>query len=330
MRRKRKGFTLVELLVVIAIIALLMGILMPALARVRQIAFRMVCGSNLSGLGRAMLIYANDYDNDMPRPGFVGTKWASNVLDWDATDRGLAYAGSSAANAGGQATITSAFYLLVKYAEVTPKSFICKGEPAKTAFKASDFQALSTITNIEDEDAWDFGPYDTSLGYYPVDHCSYSYHQPFNTCFLSTASSEPGMAIAADRNPFLDPDTDTSGYWWNDFTPADPPYQDLKKYQKGNAGAHQREGQNVLFMDNHVYFEKQANCGVDDDNIYTYWDTSGSGGIPKEQGIAPVCDDYLITQPTSRKDSLLLNECGAPGAVTPPPPPPPPPPTSFP
>ncbi|MHC4313984.1 MAG: type II secretion system protein, partial [Planctomycetota bacterium] len=56
-------------LVVIAIIALLMGILMPALARVRQIAFRMVCGSNLSGIGRAMLIYANDYDNDLPRAG---------------------------------------------------------------------------------------------------------------------------------------------------------------------------------------------------------------------------------------------------------------------
>ena len=56
---ERKGFTLVELLVVIAIIALLMGILMPALARVRQIAFRLVCGTNLSGIGKAMLIYAN-------------------------------------------------------------------------------------------------------------------------------------------------------------------------------------------------------------------------------------------------------------------------------
>ncbi len=66
---KKKGFTLVELLVVIAIIALLMGILMPALARVRAIAFRMVCGSNLSGIGKAMLIYANDYEDEFPQGG---------------------------------------------------------------------------------------------------------------------------------------------------------------------------------------------------------------------------------------------------------------------
>ncbi|MHC4114802.1 MAG: type II secretion system protein, partial [Planctomycetota bacterium] len=58
---KRKGFTLVELLVVIAIIALLMGILMPALAKVKQLAARMVCGSHLSGIGKAMLVYANDH-----------------------------------------------------------------------------------------------------------------------------------------------------------------------------------------------------------------------------------------------------------------------------
>ena len=64
---KRKGFTLVELLVVIAIIALLMGILMPALSKVRQIANRLVCGTNLSGIGKAMMVYANEYDDEFPR-----------------------------------------------------------------------------------------------------------------------------------------------------------------------------------------------------------------------------------------------------------------------
>ncbi|MHC4691400.1 MAG: type II secretion system protein, partial [Planctomycetota bacterium] len=141
MKRKRKGFTLVELLVVIAIIALLMGILMPALARVRQIAFRMVCGSNLSGIGRAMLIYANDYDNDFPRAGFPGTLWGERVLQWAAQDRSSAYTGTPGNKTGGQATVSASQYLLVKYAEVTTKSFVCKGEPTKKAFKASDYLA---------------------------------------------------------------------------------------------------------------------------------------------------------------------------------------------
>ena len=307
MRKNRKGFTLVELLVVIAIIALLMGILMPALARVRQIAFRMVCGSNLSGLGRAMLIYANDYNNDFPRAGYAGTQWADKILNWAATDRLGAYGPPPPQQS--QATVSSSFYLLVKYAEVTPKSFVCKGEPAKTAFKASDYQA-----NYEDEDAWDFGPVDLNQDIGPYRHCSYSYHQPYNNCFLSTASSEPGMAVAADRNPHLDWYASSGNFSWNNYNPAPAPDDDIKYYQLGNAGAHQREGQNVLFMDNHVYFEKQSFCGVDDDNIYTYW---GAGtGLAIEQGIPPDCGTYTDDVPYNTKDSLLVNECGPqPGAT---------------
>ena len=295
MKKKRKGFTLVELLVVIAIIALLMGILMPALARVRAIAFRMVCGSNLSGLGRAMLIYANDYDNDFPRAGYQGTVWDSPVT-WSAIDRPTAYGGMP-----GQATISSSFYLLVKYAEVTPKSFVCKSEHGMKAFSAVD--EIGVPANFEDEDAWDFGND-------PISHCSYSYHMPYNNCFLSTASSEPGMAVAADRNPWLDDTTYTTGFQWNSHASSGPP-EHIKKYQLGNAGPHQREGQNVLFMDNHVYFEKQSFCGVDEDNIYTYWKvgTDRRLGIPPGSPGSPGCGTFDPTRPTDTKDSLLLNEC---------------------
>ncbi|MCG8700169.1 MAG: type II secretion system GspH family protein, partial [Bacteroidales bacterium] len=57
---KKKGFTLIELLVVIAVIAVLMGILMPALSRARELAKRSVCSNNLKGLNLAWMMYAND------------------------------------------------------------------------------------------------------------------------------------------------------------------------------------------------------------------------------------------------------------------------------
>lgn len=50
------------------VVALMLGILMPALARVRQISYQMVCGTNMSGLGKAMLIYASDNDDMYPTP----------------------------------------------------------------------------------------------------------------------------------------------------------------------------------------------------------------------------------------------------------------------
>lgn len=62
----RKGFTLIELLVVIAIIALLMGILMPALQRARQHAQRIVCGSNMKQMTTAVSLFANDMDGKIP------------------------------------------------------------------------------------------------------------------------------------------------------------------------------------------------------------------------------------------------------------------------
>jgi prepilin-type N-terminal cleavage/methylation domain-containing protein/prepilin-type processing-associated H-X9-DG protein len=66
-RRSTKGFTLIELLVVIAIIALLMGILLPALGRAKKQAQATRCLANMKQIGLAMHLYAGDYEMFVPR-----------------------------------------------------------------------------------------------------------------------------------------------------------------------------------------------------------------------------------------------------------------------
>lgn len=72
-----RGFTLIELLVVIAIIALLLAILMPALQRVKKQAQGVVCQSNLKQVGAAAFMYAEEYDQFVPRgrAGGTGQAW---------------------------------------------------------------------------------------------------------------------------------------------------------------------------------------------------------------------------------------------------------------
>ncbi len=70
--RRTSGFTLIELLVVVAIIALLISILLPSLSKARAQARSTLCASRVGQLAKAILIYADDYDETPP---FLGRGW---------------------------------------------------------------------------------------------------------------------------------------------------------------------------------------------------------------------------------------------------------------
>jgi len=71
--QKCKGFTLIELLVVISIIALLVSILMPALAKARDQAYRVACASNLRQCVTGCIMYSMDNVDKVPQGNFGGS-----------------------------------------------------------------------------------------------------------------------------------------------------------------------------------------------------------------------------------------------------------------
>jgi hypothetical protein len=298
-----RGLTVVDTVVLSVVLAFLVfGLLMPMHVRAQSESLRDVCAAHLASIGKAMRVYANDYEGKLPRAGGRNSNWAP--VNWCALTRSRpgiagAYGVIASDGTGGNCTISSCFYLLIKYAEVSPKVFPCPEDPCVSEFTLS--AEGSNATGITDLiQAWDFGAQ-------PSRHCSYAYHSPWGVYALTT-SNDPNMPVAADRNPYIaSPGQKAAKTFLN---PSDPAIvfagkvgsEACQKY--GNSTVHKGEGQNVLFLDTHVSFKNRPFCGLEDDNIYTvstFADRGDSMGVIP-MTIAPGAS------PRNRRDSVLVHD----------------------
>ncbi len=266
MRRKLKAFTLIELLVVIAIIALLISILLPSLSRARELSKRLVCASNVKGIGTSAKIYANDNAEKWMMPPFKSAAINEDGIDYlkeDTTfsmqpsdegevgfDREYQSTSETPAfpNEGSTAvSVTRAFWMLVRSGDITVKQYICPS----SGDSQDETENLDLYYDFE--------------SYYNI---SYGYQVPFGPRHTQPHEGMDNRQIlAADKGP----------YYINTYIPdwavgirglidtEDSP----KTWRPFNSPNHAREGQNCLYADGHASFNKTPACGIDSDNIYT-------------------------------------------------------------
>jgi len=142
--------------------------------------------------------------------------------------------------------------------------------------------------------------------------------------FALSGAGNSSSPVAADRNPYLDPDN-AGGYIDGANDQEEAPSWDAANSRfidndlTRNTAAHSREGQNVVYLDTHVEFEKLSNCGINNDNIWIPWVTTDAARATQEEKelgdrsntglVGCTLTGTTTLGPVSFEDAFLVNEC---------------------
>ncbi len=326
--RRPSAFTLIELLVVISIIAILISILLPALAKARELANRAVCMANVRGIIQAMIMYSQN--NNGTFPATVARRQAEGQFYWFNTPMPyyggdpdintppittaqqavqLMYTGDPNTQTLPAGACTAAMWCLVLEGYTTPASFICPSDPLAGG-PSPEYYGQGGVSNAIPIYLGNFG---LSKGngnvWASADYCnpygqglSYSFDFPWTIAggwfsqrpglYWTTTGANTEVPLVSDMAP-LDLNGGMPGNTgvYQRITTTLPTANTYGPYIY-NSGNHAGDGQNVGFGDDHVTWEISPYAGQNGDNVYT-WSESDPTVVngttdPNQQGLTGI------------------------------------------
>ena len=296
-----QGFTVRELLVVLIILTLILffiSTLQVPGKRARELAMRVQCQSNLSAIGRALVMYQNEFKDKLPKP------W--NLTSSDDPDSPNWQGFGSAGRPGGDfnrldqydldcfcnpdwyesvyssdqsiQNVGLCLYLLIRNEGTDPKSFLCPSAENDIEMNLENISIWAQTNR-----GWTVEFWRDMNNFQSMYNLSYSYHDPWNTFGL-----DEDAAVMADKSHAYDTENGVRNSAAGDFPVQNPDGSwhdnENKNPQYGNSPNHQTECQNVLYMNSSVKRGQSPLMGVNGDNIYTYWTDDRTTDLYKSIG----------------------------------------------
>ena len=311
----RRAFTIWDLWWLLLVLFVLIAILLPSLARARELAKRAVCSANQRGFGQGMHIYSNDNlewfphhyyeaDHENGTPPEHGVRWVGAMGSND-----FLKISEHEKKSPKRSHPSRSLFLLIIQGTNVPAQFICPSsgdvEDELRNYGPDASGNARVMASQPGIDRFDFRGYDS---------LSYGYQLPYGPHARPSQVLDVRVAVAADKGPYYQsggPGLAGSNTTRDERSSVNPPAawagRDVQisndESRPYNSRNHRGEGQNVLYMDMHLAFAKSPLAGLNGDNIYTI---QGKKGDRVATLIGLVPDAKQAWGPMTNTDSFIV------------------------
>jgi len=294
--RRRRALTLTEMLAVVAGLSCLTATAVPALVGARDSAYETMCAANLSRVGTALLLWADDHDGYLPDCGAAST--LTGPVPCDGRHYPAPWNSAGTCHWPAERTVGNQvnLWLLVRERYLAASTLVCPATADQPSLNDPADRRVMSFYALNPTTAKVTSTESAFLKRVAAGRCSYSYQNqfahpdvdpqivdPINATTHRTVHPED-LAIVADRNPY----TRLAITRQPTVSPDDEP--------EANSLNHNSRGQNVLYLGGYVEWHTSPRCGArrpDGTRDAIYWPDEGRPDDPLNVPRSP-SDSFLV------------------------------------